>query len=123
MGVTKADDIRRLYASHYSPSLSGSDAAAFQLAVWEIVYESSAHAYTLNSGLLAALGTSVTTLATANNFLSTMGTAKASLAALSSPNQQDQLVLVPLPTAAWMGLGLLASAAGVSYARRRSVVA
>ena len=37
--------------------------------------------------------------------------------------RQSLLTLVPLPTAAWMGLGLLGSAAGVSYMRRRSVMA
>ncbi len=36
---------------------------------------------------------------------------------------QSFLTLVPLPTAAWMGLGLLAAAAGTSYARRRALMA
>lgn len=40
-----------------------------------------------------------------------------------SGNSQDLLTIVPLPNAAWMGLGLLATAGGVSYLRRRSSLA
>ena len=37
MGVIKADEISRLWTMAYSPTMTASQAAAFQIAIWEIV--------------------------------------------------------------------------------------
>ncbi|MDQ2919370.1 MAG: hypothetical protein M3R10_05790, partial [Verrucomicrobiota bacterium] len=37
MGAVKADEIARLWAMAYSPSMTAPQAAGFQLAIWEIV--------------------------------------------------------------------------------------
>jgi hypothetical protein len=36
-----------------------------------------------------------------------------------SGNRQDQLTLIPLPPAAWAGLGSLAGVMAIGYVRRR----
>ncbi len=41
MGVVKADEISRLWAMAYSPGMTASQAAGFQLAIWEIIGGSS----------------------------------------------------------------------------------
>jgi len=74
MGSTngKADDIRKLYGT-YGPDVVGTmtndQAAAFQAAVWEIVYETSGTAYTVSSDNMI-VGISANATTAANNMLS-----------------------------------------------------
>ena len=60
-GAAKANDLGRLYTNHHnlvdSTSSTGTNEAAFQLAVWEIVNEQTGNSYDLNSGWLKASGT------------------------------------------------------------------
>lgn len=130
MGATAASDLARLWGTDRAGVLSGTQAAAFQLAVWALVYDdSNIHAasnsatHTLSFDVSKKLNSNLST----NQFY--VGTATASaiikdanaylhdalfgskttsdLAALTSPTLQDQLVVLPLPASAWMGLGLL----------------
>jgi hypothetical protein len=60
-GDAKANDLGRLYTNHHnlvdSTSSTGTNEAAFQLAVWEVVNEKAGNAYDLGSGWLMASGT------------------------------------------------------------------
>ena len=103
--------------------------AAVQLGIWEAIWEQSgtlslaggtSTASTTNSAVNSALSG---ILSSANNFMaleaSEFGTFKvAGLVALASSNAQDQLAIVPLPPAAFAGLGLL-GVAGVARRLRK----
>ena len=125
MGSTKAGLISELWGRDYADaSTSAIKGAAFQLAIWKIVYETPLGGsldLTLSAGNFKALATTnsliTSTSQTYLNGLNGTGT-KASLIALSSPTYQDQITDVvpppatsPLPSALSSGLGLLAIAA------------
>jgi hypothetical protein len=127
--------LQELYAAHFADiGSSTTNAAAFQMAVWEIVYDApNSGAYTYNNGLTGGLfqdnGSTSAIVSEANTFLSnfqTLGAAKASnwtLYELNSSSGQSQLYAVnnpttntpavPLPAAAPEGMLLLAGMAGV----------
>lgn len=126
MGQSKAQDLRRLWASYFHlAALSNTNAAAFQVAVWEIVYETAAQydVNTANTGTRGAFyitnQSAVRTLA--NSWLSNLGQAEANLAALSHPTFQDQLVLIPTPPALLAGLGLLGVGVANKLRKRREL--
>jgi len=110
--------------------------AATQLAVWEAIWEAEGTTLALASGdsELSGGSASVTSaaeaifngldgLSGANAYISTGSRSSygiSGLMALINPDKQDQLVVVPLPTAAWAGFGLL----GITFiARRRKHIA
>jgi len=115
---------------------SGSTAAemaAIQLGIWEAIWEtgSTLDLASGNSTLVGhdfgatnALNTALASLsASANNYIALeaddFGTFKvAGLVALTSSNAQDQLAVVPLPPAAFAGLGLLGAAGVVRRLRK-----
>jgi hypothetical protein len=119
MGSAKADYIRELWAEHYADVVNNVTAAAFQLAIWEIVYENSgtwdvtAWDGTQDSFKVTGYLSGVDTLA--NSWLAgvaDVGGSMANLYALSSNSYQDIIVEVPVPAAFILGmLGL--SAAGI----------
>jgi hypothetical protein len=126
MGDTKADYIRELWADHFDDVVSNTTAAAFQLAIWEIVYEQNTNedgevVWNVNSTLGAdATGFRVTAGSTdARNLANTWlwgldgtGPMVNNLYAYSAPNYQDYVFQVPVPAAILLGiLGL--SVAGV----------
>jgi len=130
MGADAAQAIMDIYkAAGGSQLLSGTDkalATAFQLAVWEIVYDfdgvegvasldtasgafrivdlANAYESSINAHLTALFGS------VGNN-----GTGEG-LFGVASGNAQDQLVVVPLPAGAMLGF---AGLGGVALARRR----
>ena len=127
MGTTKANYIRELWANHIAnvPG-NNTNAAAFQLAVWEIVYENNAAGPGLwnvkstsgaaDTGFRAVGNTAALDLA--NTWLGQLdGQGLASgLYAYSNTNYQDYVFQVPVPAAALLGfLGL--SAAGLRLRR------
>jgi hypothetical protein len=127
MGAYRASLIEDLYARNYASIASAEDAAAFQVAIWEIVHErgdttaggltlgnlglsdgtarfnvnAGSNVVTLASGLLAGLGGGTET------YLGFGG-----LRGLSDDYFQDQLIVVPGP-------GALAGIIGVAAMRRR----
>ncbi len=127
MGAFRAGLIEDLYARNYASIASAEDAAAFQVAIWEIVHErgdttaggltlgnlglsdgtarfnvnAGSNVVTLASGLLAGLGGGTET------YLGFGG-----LLGLSNEQYQDQLIVVPGP-------GALAGIIGVAAMRRR----
>lgn len=119
---TKETALLRLFAKHYSPANpSGDYHAAFQLAIWEIIFETTPGNKSLSSGTTNATGVAAA-ITTANNWLSNLfaggSYALGSFVFLTSGDHQDQIVYreppnpgptpeVPVPTAAAAGLMLL----------------
>ncbi|MDB5319444.1 MAG: hypothetical protein JWN40_1075 [Phycisphaerales bacterium] len=100
MGATKADAIRELWGRFRSTiGTDGTKAAAFQIAVWEIVTDSGRN---LSSGVFRAGAANPSEIAIKNQAQSWLnqinGTGpKANLLALSSPTDQDQVFELPTP--------------------------
>lgn len=132
MGKDRARLIQKLYASKHSESDdSGDKAAAFQLAIWEIIYDANFNPALVGSGRIAAgigidagdfcLTNQTTTFKNlVNGFLDAAfaSATQTKLVALSAPHagssnpRQDQIYFAPLPTAsALAGAGLLAMGA------------
>lgn len=111
--------------SQYQPTVNSSDeSAAFQSAVWEIVYDTDLN---LQAGSFK-LNTSGALRTTAQNWLNTISapsfTASGpslSLAILKSSTQQDQLTVVPgpiVPAPATAAIGLLGGAVLIGRRKR-----
>ena len=133
MGQDKANLLGELWAAHYDETAGSRDkSAAFQLAVWETVYDDG---LALDGGSFRVrdAGTSAAPacVGLAEDWLSSLTGhgARARLGALSSPTAQDQLYLcdssiipgplpAPLPGAAWLGMGLLAGLGAMGAWRR-----
>ena len=124
-GASILTNIDRLFTSAYHTVTTGVTAAAFQVALWEIIYDDggvfdldAGNFYTpLNNGCEynAAVETQ------ADSFLAGLagaGTGGYSLTYLHSENGQDLVTAspVPLPAAGWM---LLAGVSGLVAMRRR----
>lgn len=133
MGHDRAALLRTLYATSYSQALtSNAKAAAFQVAVWEIINEANFDASKGTRGLAgidASSGefkvTNQTSIRTqANTFLDSAFTAfKDGLAGFNlmagvSPTLQDQIFIISVPMPSAAGLGLL-GLAGICLRRRR----
>ncbi|MFN4241999.1 MAG: hypothetical protein ACK4PI_02055 [Tepidisphaerales bacterium] len=119
---TKHDALLRLFAKHFDAGNPSNDFhAAFQLAVWEIIFETTVGDFSLSSGTTNATGV-VAAITQANTFLSNLflggSYATGSFLFLTAGDHQDQIVYrppanpgptpeIPLPTAALAGLTLL----------------
>jgi len=131
MGLFRAGLIQDLANKHYASITDNVTAAAFQISVWALVYETDGsqivsdgdgspnnayHGIDVLSGsfTLAELGvpgslrSQVANLA--NTWLAGLNSVTlSSLLALSNPDRQDQVIVIPLPAPVLMaGLGLLA---------------
>jgi len=103
-----------LLVTKYRSSVDSADTtAAFQLAAWEIMYETPGTAYSLNSGAFTENGSSTAAHDLAQQWLGNLGTVSdVNVSLLASPDHQDFLVTAPVPepsTYAMLvaGLGLL----------------
>ncbi len=115
--------------------------AAIQLLVWEALFEPgnagplpafnlATGNFFVSAGYATGLGYANGLLASVNNFLQA-GYLNGGLRAVTGStnaggghtNIQDQLVVIPLPPAAWAGLGTLGAVFGLSYIRRRRLAA
>jgi len=116
-GMSKADYLRKLWALHEGQVVDGLTGAAFQTAVWDIVYDAD---FSLSVGNFRATG-SATTLA--QSWLTDVKNSQVAytapnLVALTNPEGQDQIaVATPLPSAALGGVVVL-GAMGLARGRR-----
>jgi len=102
-----------LLVTKYRSSVNSADTTtAFQLAAWEIMYETPGKGYSLNSGAFTENG-NTTARNLADQWLGNLGTvSNVNVLLLASPDHQDFLVTTPVPepsTYAMLlaGLGLL----------------
>ncbi|MBS0190115.1 MAG: thioester domain-containing protein [Phycisphaerales bacterium] len=112
MGVIKADKISELYGRHFAGLSSNDQYAAFQLAIWDFVYDGGdgiGNGVFRGSGFGAAMGLADAWIASVDG----TGPRMAGLGALSSDDWQDQ-IFTPTPgSLALIGLG------GLVATRRR----
>jgi hypothetical protein len=122
---SKVTDLERLASQYLASVNTVAESGAFQLAVWEIVYENSG-SYGLGTGNFQVASASGGAIATANSWLSALGSGvpTMSLSVWASSSSQDLAVFtsaVPEPEIYAMmaaGLGLLGF---VGRKRRRSL--
>lgn len=102
MGYVKADYLSELWGRDYAGINSNVKGAAFQLAVWEIVYDNEQTGpgnWNVTNGAFSASGND-DALALANTWLSELNGQgpKQRLFGLSNPDVQDMIVAVPEPS-------------------------
>jgi hypothetical protein len=105
--AAKAGLLEELWGRYYSTSMTGQQAAEFQLAVWEIVFETSG-VYNIATGSLRSNDYNAGT----NLLLNSLdGTGPmANLVALTHPQYQDMLTSIPVPAPGALWLGSLGTA-------------
>lgn len=117
-GATKANDLGRLVTGYSSAVSDATSSAAFQLAVWEIIYENQAP-YSLADGSFKDTSSAAATMAT--TWLAALpATSAVTVDKLLSREHQDFMVTTPVPEPSTYAM-LLAGLASVGFiARRRS---
>ncbi len=102
-GGFRTGALDRLYTQHFAEATTPVLSAAFQLAVWEIVSETSAATYgalDLDTGSFRATSGNSTARTTADNWLHALGAGPTNgyvLTALVSGSRQDQMMATPVP--------------------------
>ena len=122
---TKVQKVQELFDRFYDVANTDATGAAFQLALWEILYDPTNT--NLSNGNFTAIGPGDPTgIAIAQNWLNTIGDSsipdpaqKYSLLGLYSVSAQDQILVGPAPVPAPAGVILLVIGAGALIARRR----
>ncbi|HEY1687147.1 MAG TPA: hypothetical protein VGG19_20470 [Tepidisphaeraceae bacterium] len=131
MTSTTAGLIENLYANDYSLNPSNDEAAAFQIAIWDIIYGTAGYSVadqTNNQFYVSGANSNVVTLA--NQYVAGAATNTKpflDVLALTDPGVQDQLVVgvgpaffpsTPLPASAISGIVLLGGLAVAKRMRR-----
>lgn len=100
MTNAKADLLSELWGRHFSDSMTNQQAAQFQLAVWELVFETSG-TYDISTGSVLSTSLNAGTNALLNSLDGTGP--KVHLFALTNPQYQDMLTTIPAPGALLLG--------------------
>ncbi|MCU4653801.1 VPLPA-CTERM sorting domain-containing protein [Roseibacterium sp. SDUM158016] len=120
LGSAREGLLNRLFTSYYDDIDTGVEGAAFQVAIWEIVYENLSGPLDVSTGLFSAWNNSGV-VAQANSWLSNLGQEENyEITYFASGTNQDlltgQVAPVPLPA----GILLLGSGLGaIAVTRRR----
>lgn len=117
MGIVKADQLAELFGSlgfnAFTDPITAQQAAAIQIAVWEIVYEVPGNPLDVSGGNIHFQnGGAIADAQALLNTIDGVGPRFTSLYAISSPDVQDQLVPTP-------GALALVGLAGLTGLRRR----
>lgn len=117
--ATQMDLLTNLFAEYFPVVSTADDSAAFQLAVWNVIYDTDT---TTSAGTFRASSPNAS-IATATSWLGTVSApgfvrngAAPQLVVLRSPTNQDQIALVPSPATG----ALAAAGAALALRRRRS---
>jgi len=95
-------------ADYYDQVTDSVTSTAFQLSVWEILFEDTTLPFSLDTGDFTASSSTALAISTANGWLNTLGQAqdKYSIGYLTNSSFQDLVYVtpspVPLPAAAWL---------------------
>jgi hypothetical protein len=136
MGAERSQEIYDLYSvaagSQLGTGTSADLAAAFQVALWEIVYDFNAaegrSSLDVSAGVMKVGSTSggvlgASMLSLVNSFFDSIvafSGPQGGLMGLGANGSQDQVVMIPLPPGALLGFAGLAGLAVVTVIRRRS---
>jgi len=115
----KAARISEFWGENFGKIGTNADlAAAFQLGLWEIIYDNTADLgggnFRVNSAPVAALSAAQSWLGQVNG----SGTFASGLVTLSSPTAQDQITVVPVPPTVLLAVVGMAGLAGYGWRRR-----
>lgn len=119
IGAARADALARLATSYLGQVHDGTSAGAFQLAVWEIVYENTGTAYNIGTGNFSAYGANDASIALAQTWLGNLAAVSTyNVNVWASPTHQDLAVFTSVPepgTLALLAVGLI----GLGLGKRR----
>ncbi len=119
IGYTRADALARLATKYLGQVHDGTSAGAFQLAVWEIVYENTGTAYDISTGNFSASGANDGSLGLAQTWLGNLGTTSTyNVNVWASPTHQDLAVFTSVPEPGTLGL-LAVGLIGLGLAKRK----
>lgn len=119
IGAVRADALARLATLYLGQVQNGASAGAFQLAVWEIVYENTGTAYNIASGNFSAYGANNSSIALAQTWLGNLAAVSTyNVNVWSSPTRQDLAVFTSVPEPGTLGL-LAIGLIGLGIGKRR----
>lgn len=114
------DDIGRLFSAGHEVN-DATEQAAFQIAIWELAYETSPTSYDVDSGAARFFGGTAANgaLALADDWLSNLGSINnVSVRVLESPSHQDQVFANPVPEPSSAAL-IMAAMLSLGFVQRR----
>jgi hypothetical protein len=128
MGITKANMVQELFERNYTMNFNAVQAAAFQLALWEIIFEHGTSAswsitsgdfrLTTNNSTIAGLAGDMLNSVRNNGNGNYTGPRQWGLMAMTSGDSQDQVVVTPTPAPPGLVLALSGLLPGVVCLRR-----